>query len=64
LSFHGESIARTWLLRIAFNLQKDQWRNRRMQFWRQTQVNTVDLDAASDWLASAESSPEEQVLAR
>jgi RNA polymerase sigma-70 factor, ECF subfamily len=63
-SFRGESSAKTWLLRIAINLQKDQWRNRRMQFWRQTQANAVDLDAASDWLASAESSPEEQVLAR
>jgi RNA polymerase sigma-70 factor (ECF subfamily) len=64
LNFRGESTPRTWLMRIAINLQKDQWRNRRMQFWRQTQVNAVDLDAASDWLASAESSPEEQVLAR
>jgi RNA polymerase sigma-70 factor (ECF subfamily) len=64
LSFRGESTAKTWLMRIAINLQKDQWRNRRVQFWRQTRVNAVDLNSASDWLASAESSPEEQVLAR
>ncbi len=63
-SFRGESTAKTWLMRIAINLQKDLWRNRRVQFWRQTQVNAVDLDSASDWLVSAESSPEEQVLAR
>ena len=36
-SFRGESSAMTWLMRIAINLQKDHWRNRRMQFWRQTQ---------------------------
>jgi RNA polymerase sigma-70 factor (ECF subfamily) len=64
LSFRGTSSARTWLIRIAINLQKDHWRNRRMRFWRQTQLNSVDLDAASDWLPTAESSPEQQVLAR
>ncbi len=42
-SFRGESSAMTWLMRIAINLQKDHWRNRRMQFWRQTQRHAVDL---------------------
>ncbi len=42
----------------------EQHSNRRMQFWRQTPINAVDLDAASDWLASAEISPKEQVLVR
>ena len=32
--FRGESSAMTWLMRIAINLQKDYWRNRRLQFWR------------------------------
>jgi RNA polymerase sigma-70 factor (ECF subfamily) len=32
--FRGDSSAMTWLMRIAINLQKDHWRNRRMQFWR------------------------------
>ena len=32
-SFRGESSPATWLMRIAINLQKDHWRNRRMQFW-------------------------------
>ena len=54
----------TWLMRIAINLQKDHWRNRRMQFWRQTQSNSVDLDEASEWLPSGESSAEKQLLAR
>ena len=63
-SFRGESSAMTWLMRIAINLQKDHWRNRRMQFWRHTRANAVDLDEASDWLPSGERSAEQQMLAR
>ncbi|MGO9338574.1 MAG: RNA polymerase sigma factor, partial [Terracidiphilus sp.] len=63
-SFRGESSAMTWLMRIAINLQKDHWRNRRMQFWRQTRTNSVDLDEASEWLPSNESSQEQKLLAR
>jgi len=63
-NFRGDSSVMTWLMRIAINLQKDHWRNRRMQFWRQTRTNAVDLDEASDWLPSGESSAEKQLLAR
>ena len=63
-SFRGDSSAMTWLMRIAINLQKDHWRNRRMQFWRTTRTNSVDLDEASEWLPSGESSLEQQLLAR
>jgi len=62
--FRGESSAMTWLMRIAINLQKDHWRNRRMQFWRQTRTNAVDLDEASEWLPNGERSAEQQMLAR
>ncbi len=62
--FRGESSAITWLIRIAINLQKDHWRNRRMQFWRLTRTNAVDLDEASEWLPSGESSVEQQLLAK
>jgi RNA polymerase sigma-70 factor (ECF subfamily) len=62
--FRGDSSAMTWLMRIAINLQKDHWRNRKMQFWRQTQTNSVDLDEASEWLPSGESSAEKQLLVR
>lgn len=62
--FRGDSTAMTWLMRIAINLQKDHWRNRRMQFWRQTRTNAVDLDEASDWLPSGERSAEQQLLAK
>ena len=63
-SFRGESSPITWLMRIAINLQKDHWRNRRIQFWRKTRTTAVDADEASEWLASGESSPEQQLLAR
>lgn len=62
--FRGESSAMTWLMRIAINLQKDHWRNRRMQFWRQTRTNSVDVDEAGEWLPSGERSAEQQLLAR
>src|ERR1019366_3608294 len=62
--FRGESSAMTGLMRIAINLQKDHWRNRRMQFWRKTQNNSVDLDEASEWLPSGERSAEQSMLAR
>lgn len=63
-SFRGESTAMTWLMRIAINLQKDHWRNRRLQFWRQTRTNAVDLDEASDWLPSGERTVEQRLLAK
>lgn len=63
-SFRGESTVLTWLLRIAINIHKDHWRNRRLQFWRQTRVNSVDVDEASEWLPSGERSAEQQLLAR
>lgn len=62
--FRGDSSALTWLMRIAINVQKDHWRNRRLQFWRTTRTNAVDVDEASEWLPSGESSPEQQLLAR
>lgn len=62
--FRGESTAMTWLMRIAINLEKDHWRNRRMQFWRHTRSNAVDVDEASDWLPSGERTAEQQLLAR
>lgn len=62
--FRGESSAMTWLMRIAINLEKDHWRNRRMQFWRLTRTNSVDLDEASEWLPSGERSIEQQLVAR
>jgi RNA polymerase sigma-70 factor (ECF subfamily) len=63
-SFRGESSAMTWLMRIAINLQKDHWRNRRMQFWRHARTNSVDAAEAGEWLPSGERTAEQQMLAR
>jgi RNA polymerase sigma-70 factor, ECF subfamily len=62
-SFRGESSVMTWLLRIAINLQKDHWRNRRLQFWKRTAANAVDAADAGAWLASGEASPEQRLVA-
>jgi RNA polymerase sigma-70 factor (ECF subfamily) len=64
LNFRDESSVMTWLMRIAINVQKDHWRNRRVQFWRRTRTNAVEMDEASQELPSGERSPEEHVLAR
>jgi RNA polymerase sigma-70 factor, ECF subfamily len=63
-SFRGESAIRTWLMRIAINLQKDYWRDRRLRFWREAQANAVEVESASDNLASQERSPEAIAVAR
>jgi RNA polymerase sigma-70 factor, ECF subfamily len=63
-SFRRESSARTWLMRIAINLQKDHWRDRRMRFWRETQATAVDVESAIELLPSTERSPEALVIAR
>jgi RNA polymerase sigma-70 factor (ECF subfamily) len=63
-SFRGESSTRTWLMRIAINLQKDYWRSRRLRFWRETQANAVDVESVGDYLPSRERSPEALVAAR
>jgi RNA polymerase sigma-70 factor (ECF subfamily) len=63
-NFRGDSSTKTWLMRIAINLQKDHWRSRSIQFWQVTRAHSVDLDAACEFLASGEISPEQRVLAR
>lgn len=62
-TFRGECAAATWLMRIAINLQKDYWRNRRMQFWREMRKAARDFDEACAWLPSREKSPEERMAA-
>jgi RNA polymerase sigma-70 factor, ECF subfamily len=51
-------------MRIAINLEKDHWRNRRLQFWRHARTNSVDLDEASDWLPSGERTVEQHLIAK
>ena len=62
--FRGDANVATWLTRIAMNLLKDNWRNQRLRFWRNVRSNSVEMDDARDWVASRESSPEAQAIAR
>jgi RNA polymerase sigma-70 factor (ECF subfamily) len=50
--FRGESSTMAWLMRIAINLAKDHWRNRRTRFWRQMCTNTVEMRPATGWPAT------------
>jgi RNA polymerase sigma-70 factor (ECF subfamily) len=63
-SFRGECSVYTWLAHIAGNLVRDQQRTRRFQFWRRVQKTGPDLSELAGMLASGESSPERQILAR
>jgi RNA polymerase sigma-70 factor, ECF subfamily len=63
-TFRGDSSIKTWLMRIAINLQKDHWRNRRMQFWREARANSVDVDDVCDQLPSGKRTPETEFVAR
>ena len=60
--FRGDSNVSTWLIRIAINLQRDHWRNRRLRFWRQVHRNSVDLGEVSDYVPGTEASPEQRVI--
>jgi len=60
--FRGECSVGTWLMRIAVNLVRDQYRNRRIQFWKRTRASAPDLDAVSRSVADRGVSPEEKAL--
>lgn len=63
-SFRGQSSVKSWLIRIAINLQNDHWRSRSLGFWKEARKSSLDLDLTNDWIPSRESSPEAQVAAR
>jgi len=62
-SFRGDSSPLTWLMCIAINQQRDYWRSRRMQFWRQANSKSVDMNVASEHVPSEDRSPEQRLLA-
>lgn len=63
-TFRGECAAATWLMRIAINLQRDHWRNRRTQFWRDMGKNRLAFDETCASLPACEKSPEQHVVVR
>jgi RNA polymerase sigma-70 factor (ECF subfamily) len=46
-SFRGHCSVRTWLMKIAVNLVRDQARSRRFQFWRK--AKQLDFEEIQDW---------------
>lgn len=56
--FRGECSMETWLLRIAVNLVRDYARNRRLQFWKQTQTAAVPTEYLNYGLADQRPSVE------
>ena len=60
--FRGQASVKTWLMQIAVNLLRDRARSRRLRFWRQAQVSSVDACTLPDVLANRELSPESHTL--
>jgi RNA polymerase sigma-70 factor (ECF subfamily) len=59
-SFRGECSMQTWLMGIAVNLIRDQFRNRRLQFWRRTR--SIPLPA--EFVNAGADSPEALAVLR
>ena len=63
--FRAECSIQTWLMQIAVNLVRDQYRNRRFQFWRRASLTAVTpADAAGRSIPDDARSPEAQALLR
>jgi RNA polymerase sigma-70 factor (ECF subfamily) len=61
-SFRGDSSLNTWLLSIAVNLARDHARNRRFQFWRKAERNSVAPENTEQLLTDRRISPEQKAL--
>ena len=60
--FRHECSVDTWLMQIAVNLVRDYSRNRRLQFWRRTQLTAKPVENVRDWLSDSQHSPEVSAL--
>lgn len=60
--FRHECSLDTWLMQIAVNLVRDYSRNRRLQFWRRTQILAKPVEGVQDWLSDGQHSPEAAAL--
>jgi RNA polymerase sigma-70 factor, ECF subfamily len=61
-TFRRDCSMDTWLMRIVVNLVRDRARNRRLQFWKRTQMLAMPAETAGRWFAGSERSPEAQAL--
>jgi RNA polymerase sigma-70 factor (ECF subfamily) len=60
--FRGEAAVKTWLMQIAANLVRDLTRTRRFQFWKRAQFCATPAHDLTDFLSSADASPEARTL--
>lgn len=60
--FRHECSLDTWLMQIAVNLVRDYSRNRRLQFWKRTQILAKPVEGVQDWLSDGQHSPEAAAL--
>ncbi len=60
--FRGDCSVETWLMKIAVNLVRDQARNRRLRFWKHTQMAGKPVEALRDRLSDRQCSPEQSAL--
>ena len=63
-SFRGDSSVNTFLTSIAVNLIRDQQRTQKFRFWRKFQAAALDVNDVASFVASGQSSPEAQLLAK
>jgi RNA polymerase sigma-70 factor (ECF subfamily) len=49
-------------MQIAVNLVRDHARNRRLQFWKRTQVSGQPIEGVRDWLADTHHSAEAKAM--
>lgn len=60
--FRGHASLKTWLMQIAVNLVRDQARNRRLQFWRQTSAIPAEGTAARNRITDDAIDAEQRIL--
>ena len=63
-TFRGDSSVNTFLVSIAMNLIRDQQRTQKFRFWKQARATAVDVTDVASFVASRETSPEAQLIAR
>jgi len=63
-TFRGDSSVNTFLVSIAMNLVRDQQRTQKFRFWRQARATALDVTDVASFVASRETSPEAQLIAK